>query len=308
MVANLKFQANSMDSTITRLDFAYPRTDARFYCLPVQIPSVKSPFDFEQEPDDVKPGDHVMDWLDVSTIDDSTSSLGSELSLSDVPQLRNAPVIEVDILNLLRNLNIAQMLQDKMRAMDFHIYKAKALYDFQAATEWEMAIREGTELLIVERASTNAAANSTNPTPSSTNPSPSSNNPLATPASTTSTTSTTSTGSTTSCTSTTASTTSTASTDSKDAETNPKPSIYVRPKSMPVDLDRFLTSAVIYPEGWVLGVLVKVKIKGRIKTNAIGLPPSGISRVKVHSDGSIRVRIKLVDRGLVPLSYIERIE
>jgi hypothetical protein len=77
---------------------------------------------------------------------------------------------------------------------------------------------------------------------------------------------------------------------------------------MPVDLDRFLTSAVIYPEGWVLGVLVKVKIKGRIKTNAIGLPPSVISRVKVHSDGSIRVRIKLVDRGLVPLSYIERIE
>lgn len=212
----------------------------------------------------------------MDAFDDSTSSLGSNFSTG---WGRNKQTVEVNCNQLLAELDLARMLESKLFLHQFTFTKAKAMYEFQGVTEWEMTIREGEGILLLDRRPEGQSLQSLEDIEMSKNllspllaniaePGPSEDR--------------------------------TASIDS------PKPlpavAIYLRPRSFALDLDRFLDYRRLYPDGWSLGLKVKIKVKGRVnrRVNA-----QGRTKVRLDKDGKLRVRVKLVDKGLVPTNYVE---
>jgi hypothetical protein len=214
----------------------------------------------------------------MDAFDDSTSSLGSNFSTG---WARKKETIEVNCNQLLADLDLAKMLEGKLLLHQFTFAKARAMYEFQGVTEWEMTIREGEGILLLDRQATAMPMLSEEDAEMSKNllspllaslPEP----PTSAPSDRT------------------------ASIDSP----NPLPpvAIYLRPRSFALDLDRFLDYRRLYPDGWSLGLKVKIKVKGRLnrRVNA-----QGKTKVALDKDGKLRVRVKLVDKGLVPTNYVD---
>lgn len=217
----------------------------------------------------------------MDAFDDSTSSLGSNFSTG---WGRNKETVEVNCNQLLADLDLAKMLEAKLILHQFTFAKARAMYEFQGVTEWEMTVREGEWILLLDRREVPHMLSEEDAEMSKNLLSPYLANipePLT-------------------------STVQTTPEDRTASIDSPKPlpsvAIYLRPRSFALDLDRFLDYRRLYPDGWSLGLKVKIKVKGRVNRR---INAQGKTKVRLDKDGKLRVRVKLVDKGLVPTNYVD---
>ncbi|KND01441.1 uncharacterized protein SPPG_03245 [Spizellomyces punctatus DAOM BR117] len=130
-------------------DFAFPTTDPRHYGLPLPKNSASSS------------RSNSSDWFNSSSDEDETTSYGSAERLFESDdddhrgrgQYRMQPRahpndVEAHDMNNLVLPEFAKQLREHLGGVELGFYRARAMFDFQKVTEWEMTIAEGDEIFI----------------------------------------------------------------------------------------------------------------------------------------------------------------
>ncbi|TPX67714.1 hypothetical protein SpCBS45565_g03602 [Spizellomyces sp. 'palustris'] len=130
-------------------DFAFPTTDPRHYGLPLPKNAASSS------------RSNSSDWFNSSSDEDETMSYGSAERLFESDddehrgrgQYRMQPRahphdVEAHDMNHMILPEFARQLREHLGGVELGFYRARAMFDFQKVTEWEMTIAEGDDIFI----------------------------------------------------------------------------------------------------------------------------------------------------------------
>ncbi|KAJ3186205.1 hypothetical protein HDU85_007645 [Gaertneriomyces sp. JEL0708] len=296
-------------------DFAYALTDPRHYGLPLLDNSNRS-----------SRSSVDSDWPSSSSDEGDASYSSSERLFESDDERRHGTSVPTSVSHVDFHQVVlpalAKEIAQHMQEMDVMFYKAKAMFDFNKVTEWEMSICEGDELVIAVTRTQSTTTNNEEEQQSrqhARDPSEASMDNSATPRGSVAT----------------GLNERWASIDEieKDAETRTSDiqsaklstdslsqgasavTLHSDPSAQDLagQLTQLLDYAEVYGEGWVTAL--RIKCKGRLSGDAVGDETTstgngspGVKTDERFSAKKGKVRIKLVDMGLIPGNYIERVE